>query len=301
MLEKAAKESGVARIAFTGGEPLLRDDLPELVFSVKRLGARASLLTNGVLLDRSWVADLQKAGVAQIQLTLLGMDPAVHDEHCGDGQFDRVMASLELLGSMGAHSVVNMVVTKKNVDEIPAVMRFIAERRQPRFLINRFNPGGNGLGEERLAELMLDREDAIAMLRHAQKGAREHSIEPAAAVPIPPCVVDHKRYPDVLFAGCNAATDRSYFALDALGNVRACNHSPQILGNVLDRPFLEIANSGAVKDWKRIKPKFCEPCPGWDACKGGCRAAGQQMGLGLEELDPWVSHCLGDDDAPAPR
>jgi radical SAM protein with 4Fe4S-binding SPASM domain len=141
---------------------------------------------------------------------------------------------------------------------------------------------------------MLDREALERMLGHAQRGAEELGIKPAAAAPIPPCVVDQKKYPGVLFAGCNAATGKSYFALDPLGNVRMCNHSPVILGNMLETPFLEIANREAVAKWRTIKPEFCEPCPGWDACLGGCRAGAEQMGLGLEALDPWVSYCLGD-------
>ena len=294
MLAKVIAESGVKRIAFTGGEPLLRDDLPELVFAVRSKGVVATLLTNGLLLDREWVRDLLRAEVSQIQLTLLGMDPEVHDRHCGRGQHEKVMAALELLESMGAHVTVNMVVTRHNIEEIPAVMRLIAERGQSLFLLNRFNPGGHGLEDGRMEDLMLDREDTIRMLTLAQQGAEELGITPAASVPIPPCVVDHAAYPKVTFAGCAAASDRSYFALDPRGNVRACNHSPVILGNVLETPFLEIANSPALDDWNRIRPPFCEPCPGWDACQGGCRAAGQQMGLGFDELDPWVAHCLGD-------
>ena len=150
MLAKVIAESGVKRIAFTGGEPLLRDDLPELVFAVRSKGVVATLLTNGLLLDREWVRDLLRAEVSQIQLTLLGMDPEVHDRHCGRGQHEKVMAALELLESMGAHVTVNMVVTRHNIEEIPAVMRLIAERGQSLFLLNRFNPGGHGLEDGRM-------------------------------------------------------------------------------------------------------------------------------------------------------
>ena len=293
LLRKAVRESGTKRVTFTGGEPLLRDDLPDLVFSVRALGMKATVLTNGTLVDRAWAEDLKKAGVSQVQLTLLGTDPSVHDGHCGKGQFDRVMAALETFDSVKVRTIVNMVVTKKNVDEIPAVMRFIAGRRQPLFLLNRFNPGGNGLKGKRLTDLMLDRKDTLRMLGHAQAGAEKLGITPAASVPIPPCVADHKRYPKVIFAGCNAASKRSYFAMDPLGNVRVCNHSPIIIGNVLRRRFLDIANDSGVEEWRRIRPEMCVPCPGWSACLGGCRAAALQMGLGLESLDPYVAHCLG--------
>jgi radical SAM protein with 4Fe4S-binding SPASM domain len=135
---------------------------------------------------------------------------------------------------------------------------------------------------------MLSAEETRTMLKHAQDGARRYKIMPVAAVPIPPCVVDRKPFPAVRFAGCSAATNDAYFTLDPLGNVRMCNHSPVILGNILDQPFMEIANSKDADDWREVRPDFCKPCPGWSRCKGGCRAVVQQQGKPLTTLDPYV-------------
>ena len=57
------------------------------------------------------------------------------------------------------------------------------------------------------------------------------------------CLFDHARWPNLSFGFCAAGTERTYYALDPLGNVRPCNHSPTILGNIRQMTFAEMALS----------------------------------------------------------
>jgi radical SAM protein with 4Fe4S-binding SPASM domain len=296
MLRKAVKESGAAQVAVTGGEPLLREDLPDIVAALTLGGTVVSVLTNGTLMTKEWASDLLKTGVRLFQLTLLGMDGKLHDAHCGEGSFAAVMRSLDILRSAGASVTFTVVVTRRTVDELPAIMAFLKKEGVSSFLLNRYNPGGRALREGEAASLLLTRQDTERMLVHAEEGARSLGIAPSASVPIPPCVADRSRYPHVAFAGCAAATDMAYFTLDPLGNIRACNHSPIILGNILATPFSEIANGDGARAWISTRPAHCVPCPGWEMCKGGCRAVCQQMGRGLDCLDPYVAFALGHGD-----
>jgi len=298
MLRKAVRESGATQVAFTGGEPLLRDDLPDLAAALTLGGTGVTVLTNGTLLTRDWVRDLKSTGVRLFQLTLLAMDERLHDEHCGPGSFASVMKGLDILAAEGVASSVTVVVTKRTVDELPAIMAFLKKTGHGTFLLNRYNPGGRALAEGRAGDMLLSTEETRRMLGHAETQAEAQGLKPFAAVPIPPCVVDRAAYPHVEFAGCAAATEMAYFTLDPLGNVRMCNHSPVILGNIARQPFDAIANSPPSESWRRTRPAFCEPCPGWDACKGGCRAVCQQMGRGLDTLDPYVACALGREPCP---
>ena len=294
MLKKAAVESGARQVAITGGEPLLRDDLPDLAAALRLAGVGVSVLSNGVLMTREWAQDLVRTGVGLVQLTLLAMDEKLHDEHCGPGAFAAIFRALDHLRAVKMRVAITLVVTKRTVEEVPKVMRVIKKIGQKSFLLNRFNPGGRAIRDHLVAELMLTKEETARMLKLANDAGKALSVTPVAAVPIPPCVVDRKKYPLVKFAGCAAATNDAYFTLDPLGNVRMCNHSPVILGNILRQGFYEIAQDRRCREWIEVRPEFCKPCPGWDRCKGGCRAVAQQMGLALDTLDPYVAEAVKD-------
>ncbi|MBM4354953.1 MAG: radical SAM protein [Deltaproteobacteria bacterium] len=289
MIRKMVQEAGADQVALTGGEPLLRDDLPDIAASLRLHKVQVSVLTNGMLMDDAWARDLLSTGVGLFQLTLISTQEAIHDAHCGKGAHKGIMKALEILRRFGAKVAITVVVTKQSVDELPELMRMMQGIKQQTFLLNRYNPGGRRVREGNFADLMLDRNETERMLRYAQEGARMYGMKPAVAVPIPPCVVDRKRYPQVRFAGCSAYTDNAYYTLDPLGNVRMCNHSPVILGNIMDSHFLDIANGPLCQEWVDVRPEFCVPCPGWIACKGGCRAVAQQAGNPLTTLDPYVA------------
>lgn len=288
MVRKMVSESGADQVALTGGEPLLRDDLPDIVAALTISKTMVSVLTNGMLMTREWADDLLRTGCRLFQLTLLSMNEKIHDEHCGEGAFQGIMRASEILQTAGARVAITVVVTKKTLDELPAIMKYISSIGQKSFLVNRYNPGGKKVKDGTFTELMMNTEETHRMLRHAAEGAKRLGLQPLVAVPIPPCVIDRSKYPNLRFAGCSAATNDAYFTLDPLGNVRMCNHSPIILGNIFKQHFMEIANGPASEEWIDIKPDFCKPCPGWAACKGGCRAVAQQRGESLTTLDPYV-------------
>jgi radical SAM protein with 4Fe4S-binding SPASM domain len=288
MVRKIVSEAGATQVALTGGEPLMREDLPDIAAALTLKGTAVSVLTNGTLMTREWARDLMRTGVRLFQLTLLSMNEQLHDEHCGKGAWKAIMNALEILQTAGAEVAFTVVVTPRTLDELPGLMAFIKGIGQKQFLLNRYNPGGRKILDQTFHDLMMNTEQTHHMLRHAQKGAETLGIRPVVAVPIPPCVIDRRDYPALRFAGCAAATNDAYFTLDPLGNVRMCNHSPIILGNIFKQHFMDIANGPDSEAWVSVKPDFCKPCPGWAACKAGCRATVQQMGKPLTCLDPFI-------------
>ena len=79
---------------------------------------------------------------------------------------------------------------------------------------------------------------------------------------MPPCLFDHARYGHLSFGFCAAGTERAYYTLDPLGNLRPCNQSPLILGNMVGqlselpprRSFRAMAGSRAMKDFMTARP-----------------------------------------------
>lgn len=77
--------------------------------------------------------------------------------------------------------------------------------------------------------------------------------------------------------------------LDLLGNLRLCNHSPTVMGNIFKLKIEDILNSEKVKFWHSTIPDYCTDCKRYSKCKGGCRAASEQLGYSLKKIDPIVN------------
>ena len=286
MLKKVIKESEVKDMAFTGGEPLLRDDLAELAACVALRRVRISVLTNGKLLDKLWVKDLSRLGVSMFQLTILGADAETHDRHCGEGSFKAIIDSAELLRSMDKRFSITHIVTQWNRHQIEEVMRLQRSLGVTSYLLNRFNAGGRGI--KHIDELMLYPKELEEVLRQVDRLAGELHITPFCAVPVPPCVMDWDSFERLQFTGCWAGTDKSYFTLDPVGNIRTCNHSPLVLGNVHEEHFIDIVNKPAVHHFVQTVPEMCVGCKDLDKCHGGCKAAQQQMCGDISVPDPFL-------------
>jgi radical SAM protein with 4Fe4S-binding SPASM domain len=101
-------------------------------------------------------------------------------------------------------------------------------------------------------------------------------------------VVDTSEFEHVGFGYCAAGTDRAYYTFDAVGNVRMCNHSPTILGNILEQPFGEIAESASARDFMAAAPDECTGCRVLRECQGGCKAAAEQCYASLTAGEPFL-------------
>jgi radical SAM protein with 4Fe4S-binding SPASM domain len=71
-------------------------------------------------------------------------------------------------------------------------------------------------------------------------------------------------------AGCGAG--RTYITIDPRGNVRPCNHSPLILGNLCRESLETILQSKQLESWHNLIPSECRKCSAFDFCGGGCKA-----------------------------
>jgi MoaA/NifB/PqqE/SkfB family radical SAM enzyme len=87
---------GIPHIVFTGGEPTLREDLPELVAHAEQIGQITGLNTNGRRLsDRRFVERLVEAGLDHVQVTLESHDATIHDQMvCTSGAWKQTVAGL---------------------------------------------------------------------------------------------------------------------------------------------------------------------------------------------------------------
>ncbi|HUU00744.1 MAG TPA: radical SAM protein [Myxococcota bacterium] len=126
-----ALKAGRSMISFTGGEPTLRKDLPEILAMAGRLGAREiDLQTNGILLARSKIFEpLCDAGLSSIFLSLHSADRRVHDSMLGvAGAFDKALAAAELCLENGVLVRLNCVLTASNLEGLADLVQLAADR-----------------------------------------------------------------------------------------------------------------------------------------------------------------------------
>lgn len=128
-LVRVAAGLGISKVKITGGEPLLREDIVEIVERISPLLKEVSLTTNGTRLS-ALAVPLKEAGLRRVNVSLHTLDPERYRRLCGQGDPDRVTTGIESAVSAGLNPVkVNMVVFRdENEKEIPRLMEFCSKR-----------------------------------------------------------------------------------------------------------------------------------------------------------------------------
>jgi MoaA/NifB/PqqE/SkfB family radical SAM enzyme len=124
---------GTVGIGFTGGEPLLRKDIFELLRYTKELGMIAHLNTNGFFLDDDNIEKLLEAQVDSLNISLDGASSKTHDALRGfAGAFDKVVAAVKKINLLRQkrNNPIRLklvaVINDRNIDEVPAFIRLAA-------------------------------------------------------------------------------------------------------------------------------------------------------------------------------
>lgn len=288
---------GVTNLAFTGGEPLLKDDLHEIIrFAagcttehietkngslVSRFGPPyLYLLTNGLLLNDDVLAFCRDYWV-HLGMSLPGLTTL--REHTRSGDPDRILHGFTQAKKFGLNTHVGITVTRKNLHELYEAMGEALLAGAESVLLNRFLPGGRGI--RYAGELSLGREELLQMLETAEEVLRLANRKGSIGTELPRCLVEESRYPHIqIGTRCSAAQD--FFVIDPSGYIRVCNHSPVRLEHVS-----EIEKVKENPYWKRFVfkkylPPVCEGCLEINRCDGGCREAAHIVGGSLDSPDP---------------
>ena len=291
MLDPVLAHTGANQVALTGGEPLLRDDLCELVDGLHDRGVELDLITNGQLLDEAWIHRL--AGkIAVYELPLLSSEAALHDRLSGkDGAFEQVTMAMADLKLAGERVIAVFVATRLNLDGFEETLELALALGVDAVMINRFNPGGEGARNLDLLQTTPD--ELAAALDTAAAFKERYELPMSCAIPMHPCLLDHSRWPSLDFGFCSAGTDDAYYTIDPAGNLRPCNHSMVVLGNVRKRRFWDLADGPRMAAFCAARPAFCEDCAIVDTCLGGCKAAAEVCGGDVWGCDPFLGALRG--------
>ncbi|MFB6112389.1 MAG: TIGR04347 family pseudo-SAM/SPASM protein [Halobacteriaceae archaeon] len=135
---------GVPVVLFSGGEPLVRDDLAELVGHADDVGLRPVLSTNGTLLTPERVRALQEAGLAYAGVSVDGL-PATNDAFRGqEGAFDAAVRGIEHCLEAGLKTGLRYTITGATASDLDGVVELLGDVGVDRFCFYHLDYGGRG-------------------------------------------------------------------------------------------------------------------------------------------------------------
>jgi 12,18-didecarboxysiroheme deacetylase len=297
---------GVPVLLFSGGEPLVRKDLPELAAYAVEKGMRAVISTNGTLIDGSTAKTLKQIGLSYVGISLDGIGD-VNDRFRGvSGAFDLAMAGIRHCKEAGIKVGLRFTVNKLNVKEIPGIFDLLEVMEIPRVCFYHLVYSGRGsdLVEEDLThqetraaiDLIIDR---TRQLHEKGKPKEVLTVDNHADGPylyLRMAKEDPKRAAEVLELlkmneGNNSGRGIGCISWD--GNVYADQFWRHYsFGNVRQRPFSEIWTEPEdplllqLKEKKKYIQGRCATCRWLDICGGNFRVRAEAVSGNVWAPDP---------------
>jgi radical SAM protein with 4Fe4S-binding SPASM domain len=263
---------GIPHVVFTGGEPSLRTDLPELVAHAEKNGQITGLNTNARRLsDRSYLDALVKAGLDHVQITLESHDPAIHDGMvASQGAWKQTTAGLRNALASPLYVMTNTTLLDSNSPWLGETLDFLADSGVPTVGLNaliysgRGLIAGHGLPESALPPLL-----ELARQRTAPRGQQLIWYTPTQYCHFDPIQLE------LGVKGCTAALYNMCIEPD--GQVIPCQSYYQPLGDLLTDSWESIWNHSLSKSLRERSelPSACSACQLLPECGGGCPLARQ--------------------------
>ncbi len=253
-------------LILSGGEPLLRPDIFQIIRHAVSLGMRVSLASNGTLITPDVADEIAAAGVARVSISLDGADAEKHDLSRGPGSFRETLNGLKNLRGKVDFQI-NFTITRKNESEVSSIFD-LAEREGARALHFFFLvPTGRGSEEDLISP---KRQEELLVQIDRERALRQMEVQVTCA-PQYARLTSHGEGKGRGRGGCLAG--KSFVFVSRNGDVYPCGYLPLRVGNVREKNFIEIwENSPELRALRerRLKGK-CGQCEFTQAC-GGCRA-----------------------------
>jgi len=238
------EEVGIVNIVFTGGEPLLRPDIYELISFVRKDESNAMMFTNGLLLTAENVKKLVDAGLFSLNVSVDSPDPKAHDElrkvhRC----FERATEGAKRAREAGLIVGISTYATPERLrtGQIMEMIRLAKDVGAHEITIFDVVPTGKLLLEEAQHLLTDEDKDDLMRIEEEWNARREH-----------PHVITQAHVNGPKGAGCYAGWFQFY--MTAYGDMMPCDFTPLTVGNSLREPVDAL--------WKRLAnhPVYAEHC-----------------------------------------
>jgi PqqA peptide cyclase len=266
---REGRELGFVQLGFSGGEPLVRDDLEDLVSAAHAIGYYTNLITSGVGLNEKRIAELRRAGLDHIQLSLQDSTRELNDFLSHTRTFELKNRIAHLIKEQGYPMVLNVVLHRQNLDHIEQILS-MAERMGADYveLANTQYYGWAFLNREHL----LPRPEQLA---HAEEVTRRFRERVGSRIKVYFVVPDYfERRPKPCMNGWGSV----FMVVTPDGLALPCHEARVLPGlefpRVGERPLRWIwYDSPAFNRFRGFAwmPEPCRSCPERFKDFGGCR------------------------------
>jgi 12,18-didecarboxysiroheme deacetylase len=297
---------GVPVILFSGGEPLVREDLPELAAYAVGKGLRAVISTNGTLITGDMAQTLKKVGLSYVGISLDGMQ-VVNDRFRGvTGAFQKALAGIGNCQSAGIKVGLRFTINKFNVQEIPGIFDLLEDMEIPRVCFYHLVYSGRGSAMVKEDLSHAETRAAVDLIMNRTRELHEKG-KPKEVL----TVDNHADGPYLYLRMLKENSPRAQEVLDLLKMNEGNNSGRGIgcvswdgevyadqfwrhhsFGNVRQRPFSQIWSDPEdpllvkLKDKKRFVTGRCAGCNWLDICAGNFRVRAEAVSGDVWAPDP---------------
>jgi pyrroloquinoline quinone biosynthesis protein E len=284
VLEEAA-DLGVLQAHFSGGEPTVRKDLPDLVAHAAGLGLYTNLITSGVLLDRARLETLAEAGLDHVQISFQDVDTDTAERIGGyTGAQARKLEVARLVRALDLPLTVNAVMNRHNVGRLDAMIELALDLDAERLEVAHVQYYGWALlNRAALLPTRKQLDETTRIVAEARERLKGRLV-------IDYVVPDYyARRPK----SCMGGWGRQFLNVSPTGKVLPCHAAGSITGlrfdRVQDKPLSEIwRHSEAFEryrgtDWM---PETCRTCDRREIDWGGCRCQAFALAGSADAMDP---------------
>ena len=268
-------------LVLSGGEPMLREDIYELIRYGADKGFRMGLGSNGTLIDGTAAKRLKHSGLKTVSISLDSSIPEKHDQFRGvENSWKKAVKAIKALKRNGILVQVNTTLTQQNHSEIDEIMSLAEQLGVENFHLFFLVPTGRGAKIADISPTMYEN-----MIKTTFAKSRRHrlNVKPSCAPQFMRIAKDMGLDMRQWIRGCIAGL--YYCRIFPNGDITPCPYLPVKLGNIREKTFSEIwFESNVFKDLRdsnKLRGK-CGACKYRRLC-GGCRA--RAYGLSSDFID----------------
>ncbi|BBD08647.1 12,18-didecarboxysiroheme deacetylase [Desulfovibrio ferrophilus] len=289
---KDLAEFGAPVMLFSGGEPLVRKDLPELAKFATAQGMRAVISTNGTLITKEKARELKEIGLSYVGISMDGGEE-IHDKFRGvPGSYKKAIQGIENCKAEGLKVGLRFTLNKRNQGEVPKLFELLEDLEVPRICF--YHLVYSGRGSELIKEDLSHQEtrDVLDLIMDRTKALFDKGKEKEVLT-----VDNHADGPYVYLRMLREDPERAKEVMKLLSFNEGNNsgrgigciswdgqvHADQFwrnhtFGNVLERPFSEIWMDEKIELLHKLKDKKshvggrCATCKYLEICGGNFRA-----------------------------
>lgn len=297
-------ENGVAYIAVSGGEPMMRPDFFEIAEYMKEKGIALSIASNATLITPEKAKKLKEVNCLYAQVSLDGATSKTHDYFRGRESFNKTIAGIKNLIAEGIPVGISCTVTRLNINEFKKELELVEKLGVSIFMHYNFIPTGRGKEIVKLDITPQQREELlqyisgqngkrkVAILSTAPQFARVCSGFGAASLTHfdvfskTPEEAKQTQFLADFVGGCGAG--RLYIGMEPNGDILPCVFIQKKLGNIKTTDFYKMWRTNKDLLEMRDREKFggnCGHCDFRNSC-GGCRARAYGYYGSLTAPDP---------------